>query len=157
MPLARIPFDAKFQAYSDAPISAINELAAIGRGTIQLSAPVKPSFSCLLHCEITVLRILLEISHLPNRRQLNVANHAIRQISRCVPGNRYSLKMVYAYVDPYGLDLSASFGNAFVLESTTIRFSWLIYPFMKPLYIMFATRHSASSSSTSIPEILSEE
>ena len=51
-----------------------------------------------------------------------------------------------------GEGLSANLGKAETEESTTICFSWLRYPRMNPLYIMFATKHSASSSGTSIPE-----
>lgn len=48
-----------------------------------------------------------------------------------------------------GVGRSARRGNVSAFASTTICFSCEIYPRTKPLYIMFATRHSASSIDTS--------
>ena len=50
---------------------------------------------------------------------------------------------------------STTLGKVFVDARTTIRFSWLIYPRMKFRYIILATKHSASSSDTSMPDIAS--
>ena len=50
---------------------------------------------------------------------------------------------------------SATLGNVLFEASTTICFSWLIYPLKKFRYIWFATRHSTSSSGTSWPDIRS--
>lgn len=56
-------------------------------------------------------------------------------------------------MNEYGDGRSETRGKAFVLARTTICFSWLMYPRMKPLYTMLANRHSVSSSDTSIPFI----
>ena len=71
---------------------------------------------------------------------------------------RYKYRLKGPYTDtPHSMvndideGLSASLGKAETEESTTICFSWLRYPFMKPLKIMFATKHSTSSSGTAIP------
>ena len=53
--------------------------------------------------------------------------------------HRPGIRCIYDYRTEYGAGLSTNRGNAFVLDKTTICIPWLIYPFIYPLYIMFAT------------------
>ncbi len=55
----------------------------------------------------------------------------------------------YYWSSAYGDGRSASRGKGFVFARTTICFSCEMYPRMKPLKIMLATKHSASSDAVS--------